>query len=165
MNQRPRIKIEPSLFDKIIIFSSWSIIILLIFFTFHYYSELPEKIPTNFNSTGNATGYRGKMTLWYMVIVLTLINILFQSLSRIPEKFNYIVKITKENAKKQYTLNIRILYITSLLVSILFAYIFYQIIAVALNYIPKSFEYSGEIIVGISILYVIAIIYLIIKNK
>ncbi|WP_196891791.1 DUF1648 domain-containing protein [Aureivirga marina] len=166
MNQRPKIKIEPSLFDKITIFTTWSIFILIVVYTFHTFSELPNTIPTHFDEKGEINGFSSKNTLWNLTGLIFIINVGFLILAKFPHKFNYIVKITEENAKRQYTLAIRLLFVTAFLTTVLLSFINYRIIQIGLNANQGNIGKAFLPIILISVvIYVSVTTYLIFKNK
>ena len=166
MNQRPKLKIEPSLFNKITIFLTWSTFIFLVVYTYHNYAQLPEIIPSHFNVEGKIDGYSSKSTLWILVGINFLINVGSFALSKFPHKFNYLVKITEENARRQYTLAIHILFISALLTTFLLSFINYEIIKISLENSDGDIGTSLlPIILIVTAIYVATTTYLILKNK
>lgn len=98
----PKFKIPLSLQEKILIAST----VLVNIFTWVYlliqWSEIPSKIPSHFDLLGNPDAWSGKNSILISPIMFTLITIVIILLSRIPQHFNYVVTITKENAERQY---------------------------------------------------------------
>ncbi|MCX6303709.1 MAG: DUF1648 domain-containing protein [Bacteroidetes bacterium] len=78
-------------------------------FAIYQYPGLPEMIPSHFNSTGTPDDYAAKDTFWLLPGISLFIYILLSLISRIPQQFNYAVKITPENALKQYAMAIRLI--------------------------------------------------------
>lgn len=67
-----------------------------------YYSGLPNTVPTHFGMTGQVDGYGPKATLFIFPAVGLFITVLFQVMCRYPWLFNFPVRITAENAARQY---------------------------------------------------------------
>lgn len=84
------------------------------------YSILPETIPTHFNLKGVADDYGSKATIFILPSVATAIYLLITVLKRYPHIFNYMVKITVENAESQYRFATRMLRVVKLFVIVLF---------------------------------------------
>lgn len=83
------------------------------------YRILPETIPTHFNLKGVADDYGSKATMFILPSVATAIYILITVLNQYPHIFNYMVKITADNAEKQYSFATRMLRVVKLIVIVL----------------------------------------------
>jgi uncharacterized membrane protein len=93
-----------------------------------FFPKLPEIIPTHFNGSGQPDGFGSKFYFWilpglglFVYALLTLINL-------IPHQFNYLVKITPENALKQYTMGTRFIRYLKMVIIWMFFYINLSII-------------------------------------
>jgi len=127
-NDRPLIEIKK---DKIDLIFDITAILGLIFiwtYTFIHFNQLPQTIPTHFNIKGEIDNYGSKYILWILPLVITFVFILFRILYNYPHKFNYIVKITNENAEKQYRIAIKIMRIILMNVTLLFGLIIVKIV-------------------------------------
>jgi uncharacterized membrane protein len=123
METRPKIKAEPTTADKWIEFAGWLAFLLLWLITLFHYSKLPETIPVHFNVTGTADGFGGKSTIFMLPVLGTVLFIGITILNRYPHVFNYPVKITPENALKQYTMAQRLLRVLKFSVIVIFTLI------------------------------------------
>jgi uncharacterized membrane protein len=103
MNQRPKIKIELTPFDKALELTGWMMVILLWAFAAYNYSTLPDKIPTHFNAAGQVDDYGSKIFIFLLPVIGTLLYPLMTVLNKFPHIFNYPKEITAENAEAQYT--------------------------------------------------------------
>lgn len=101
-DKRPIIKIPLSNLEKVLILISTVIIVTNWGLFIGMYSSLPEQIPSHFNFSGVPDKWSGRGSLVLPIIISTIIYISLTLLSRIPQYFNYTVKITEENAEKQY---------------------------------------------------------------
>jgi uncharacterized membrane protein len=109
MGARPKIKIDLTQFDKVL--EIGGIILLVIIWTltaFSYYQS-PDTVPIHFNLSGQPDGYGSKMTLLFLPIIPTAIYFGLTQLNKYPHIYNYMAKITEENAKRQYTIATRLI--------------------------------------------------------
>jgi len=102
-----------------------ALISLLGFFGFaiYHYPRLPDVIPTHFNAAGVPDGYDSKNTLWSLPAIGLFVYVLLSLVNLIPHKFNYVKKITPQNALRQYTLATRFIRILKIILVILFFFI------------------------------------------
>ncbi|MEP7165982.1 MAG: DUF1648 domain-containing protein [Ferruginibacter sp.] len=96
--ERPILKIKPSgtdiLLDRL---SSLGLIFLWIF-TVVQYSKLPDTIPIHFNASGNIDNYGNKLSIFLLPAIISIVFVGLTILNKYPHIFNYIHKITAENA-------------------------------------------------------------------
>ncbi|MBE0647248.1 MAG: DUF1648 domain-containing protein [Bacteroidales bacterium] len=128
---RPIIKLEMGPADLIIEILAIVSLLCFIGFTLYYATRLPATIPTHFDASGNPDGYGGKSSLWMLPVIALVVYGIITLVSRIPEKFNYPVKITPANARKQYILSIRLLRYLKLALVLMFFFISYKTVMVA----------------------------------
>ena len=131
-NKRPKLHIPMSKAEIILEIISVIAFILTWVYIIIFWSKMPSIIPTRFGS-GQATAYGSKNTLFIIPIIATIMFMLFNILARFPHVFNYRVKITAENAERQYRNGRLIIEILGMEMSILFLYIDYILIEVALK--------------------------------
>ena len=99
----PELTITDRLLEMAILFTLAGLWLLVIY----GYQTLPETIPTHFNLKGEVDGYG---PIWMLNFMPILCSVMFPGmiwLSRVPHRFNYLVKITPENALAQYRLAAR----------------------------------------------------------
>jgi len=164
---RPRIKIEPTALDKIIDALSLVLLVLMLVTVFQNYAQLPDKIPTHFNGAGNANDYGKKQMIWLLPGLGVLLFVGMFILNKFPHNFNYMVKITPQNAKQQYTIGTRIIRFTTLFVMALFYYISYKTVDITLHGTePTLNKWFSPLIMIITIGGLIAIVLTsILQNK
>lgn len=127
-NNRPLIKIKKNKMDWALDVAAIIGLMFIWIYTFLHFNQLPETIPTHFNIKGEIDNYGSKYTLWILPAVITFVITFFRILSNYPHKFNYIVKITNENAEKQYRLALRIMRIISMNITFLFGLICVKVV-------------------------------------
>ena len=132
-NKRPIIFINKGAIDSILDYTSLVIILFIWGFTFINYNHLPDVIPTHFNSNGVEDDYGSKNTIWILPIISTAVFILFTVLNKFPHQFNYMVRITADNAEKQYRLATRIMRILKFNISLLFFCIIIKVVGSSLD--------------------------------
>lgn len=128
MKERPRIKIELTVVDKIIEVISSVLLIAIWILTITNYRNLPETIPIHFDNNGVADGFGNKSMLFHLPIVATVIFIGLTILNKFPHSFNYLQQITIENAFKQYRNATRMMRVMKLIMMSVFGLISYQVI-------------------------------------
>jgi len=130
-DNRPRIKIRMTNFDRVAEFLAAVFMVALIVLPLIHYSDLPERIPVHFDGSGNVDGYGSKSTLLILPASGFLVYILLTILAPFPHIFNYPVKITPENAEVQYRLASRMMRSLKTLIIIMFTFICYQTVGIA----------------------------------
>jgi uncharacterized membrane protein len=133
MNNRPKIKIVPNKIQKLLAYIAFGVLLLHYAFVLIHYDDLPKIIPTHFNAAGTPDSFGAKSSILILPIINIIIYIGLTVLSRFPHIHNYMVNITEENAVFQYTNSIQMLSVVKLIISILFAFITYSTIAIALG--------------------------------
>ncbi len=110
-----------------------AIVGLLCFFGFTLYSitRVPDSVPTHFNARGNPDDYGSKTFLWMLPVIAFVVYSILSLVVRIPEKSNYPVTITPANARRQYTLRIRLLRYLKVAIVLMFFFISYKTVMVA----------------------------------
>lgn len=109
MKQRPVLSVRLTTTDKFL--NGLAVVMLVVFwgYTAWVYSSQPAVIPIHFNAAGEADNWGPRFLLWVLPIIATLLAGAFTVLNRYPHVFNYPVKVTPENALRQYTLATRML--------------------------------------------------------
>ncbi|MBL7774969.1 MAG: DUF1648 domain-containing protein [Saprospiraceae bacterium] len=133
MEQRPRIALETTGFDWILEGLAGFGLLMLLLLPLVYYSELPEIIPQHFNARGEADGFGHKSTLWLLPGIGLALYLGLSVLHRKPEWYNYPVRITAENAPRQYQAAVRLTRALKAAVMLIFAYLCWGSIQVALQ--------------------------------
>ena len=121
--KRPKIIIPKSLFDLWIERVTFLLLLIIWLGVIVYYPDLPEKIPTHFNCRGQVDAFGSKQTIWILMGVFSSILVGIYFLNKYPHLHNYTVKITEENALKNYRFSTRVLRVVNFLNLLLLAYI------------------------------------------
>jgi uncharacterized membrane protein len=130
MNQRPKLHIVLSPADRFLEALGYVLLCLMWGIAMFAFRELPGTIPIHYDTSGKADSYGDKMFLLLLPVIPTAIFFAITALSKYPHIFNYIVTITEENARRQYSLALRLLRVLKIavvlifLVNVLFTYVF-----------------------------------------
>ena len=125
-NNRPFLKIEKENIDYFLEYCALIVLIAIWGFTIYHFNKLPDNIATHFDLSGKPNEFGSKYTIWVLPIIITFVYILIYNLNRSPYKFNYLIKITEQNAYKQYKLASRMMRVILFNITIMFAYITFK---------------------------------------
>ena len=113
-----------------------------------FWGVLPDRIPIHFGLGGQPDALGDKVMIWMLPAVAAIIFVVLTAVSRYPHTFNYPVRITHENARRQYLLARSLLVWLKAEICWLFAFIVRQQIIVALGNAQK---FSIELVFGMII--------------
>ena len=123
METRPKIKLSLSPLDNKLELTSKVFLVVMWGLTLYTFLKLPTTIPTHFNASGQVDDYGNKLTLLILPILATIIYFGLTQLNKYPHIFNYMTKITEDNAQKQYTNATRMLRFLKLAILVIFSLI------------------------------------------
>ena len=152
---RPKMRIGWTMFDLIIeitgliaVLSMWLIVLLI-------YFKLPEIIPTHYDITGAVDGFGNKTFILLLAAITTIIFAGMTVLNRFPHVFNYIVKITENNAFVQYMLACRMIRCLKFAIVLLFDLLVIQTIRIAEGKVDSFSAWFIYLALGVIFLIVI----------
>ncbi len=157
---KPKIKIELDLSDKIIAALGIAGVLILIGLPTFYYTDLPDLVPKHYNLNGEPDDYSGKGIIWAMPIIGLIIYAGMLLLNKHPNIFNYPKEVTEENAEQLYRIATKMIRLLSTIITWFLAYITYATIQTALgkqNGLGKYFSILFVIMIFGSIGYSILI--------
>lgn len=125
-NEQPFIEIKKEPLDYFLEYTSLIVLIAIWGFTIYHFNKLPDIIATHFDLNGNPNGFGSKFTIWLLPVIITLVYMLIYVLNRYPHKFNYLTKITEQNAHKQYQLASRMMRVILFNITLLFGFITFK---------------------------------------
>jgi uncharacterized membrane protein len=129
MNNRPKIELELTLFDKALEILGWISVLVIWILVITNYITLPDTIPIHYNSLGVADRFGGKENILTLPIVATILFIGLTMLNQFPHLFNYPTPITEDNALRQYSYATRLLRYLKFIVLVIFGAIIWQTIS------------------------------------
>ena len=161
--KRPKITVPQNSTDLWIDRFSFLLFFIIWLSVFVYYPDLPNEIPTHFNGRGQADAFGSKQSIWILMGVFSSIFIGIYILNKYPHLHNYTVKITEENALKNYRFSTRVLRVVNFLNLLLLAYILKTMMT---PYEKQSTAFGGWFLPTVMIGALVLIIYIFVKaNK
>ncbi len=130
---RPRIKLKLTPAEQLMETVSTVAFVMIFVLLILNWSQLPNIIPTHFNAVGKADDFGNKETLFLIPILAAGLHILMTVIQFFPNIYNYPVKVTEENAQRLYTVGRQMIIAVKLEMDLLFLYIFYKTVDVALG--------------------------------
>ena len=121
MEARPKIKLNLSQLDHRLELAAKIFLVVLWGLTVYTFFKLPATIPVHFNASGQADSYGNKLTLLILPVLATIIYFGLTQLNKYPHIFNYMTKITEDNAQRQYGIATRMLRFLKLAILIIFS--------------------------------------------
>lgn len=133
MLNRPKLDIHRSTLENTLGLLSIVGVILSVYLPWRYWGVLPDRIPTHFDYAGKPNGWGSKGALLILPIIEFVLFTVLSIVQRFPQVYNYPVKITEANARRQYTLARSLLAWLSFEMVWLFGYIEWKSIQTALG--------------------------------
>lgn len=131
MKNQPEINLPKSAAERWLDMAAWVAVILNFALAFNAYSTLSETIPVHFNYKGDADGFGSRSMIFLLPIVSFLLVSGMIYVSRFPHNFNYLRKITPENAPAEYRRARLLLRVLNALISLMFMLLTWNTILVA----------------------------------
>ncbi|MFN0035829.1 MAG: DUF1648 domain-containing protein [Saprospiraceae bacterium] len=130
-SDRPKIILSLQPLDYALeILAAFALLALLGVAALHY-GQLPEQIPAHFGADGRPDGFGSKTAFWILPLLGFAIYVFMTLINRRPERFNYTVNITPENAERQYCMATRLIRTIKAVALVLFAFLVWRTIGVA----------------------------------
>lgn len=123
--ERPKLKLELSLGDKIFETLGLTFSVLMFVIAFFVISSKLERIPTHFNFAGKPDNFGNKYSILLIPSINLFVFVLLTIINKFPHVFNYPTKITPENALRQYSLATKAIRYLKTSLSLLFLIITY----------------------------------------
>ncbi|RTL59148.1 MAG: DUF1648 domain-containing protein [Sphingobacteriales bacterium] len=159
METRPKIDIEPTPFDLSIELIGRIFFIVLLALTAFVYFKLPDKIPTHFNFAGHPDNFGNKNVILIFPAFATIIYFGLTKINHYPYLFNYLTKITVDNAKRQYTIATRLIRFLKVFVLMVFTFLVFSIYLTALNMTRRLSIWFVPVTVGLLVLVLVIAIF------
>mgnify|MGYP000288640196 CR=1 FL=1 len=130
---RPRIKIPLTPLEILLELLSLAGLAGAVWMLMKFWPELPAAIPKHFGPTGEVDAWGDRSSLYFVLGTNLFLYVMLTIVRRFPHTFNYPVRITADNAQRQYQLAIWYMALLKAQVVWLFVYLEWQIIQVALE--------------------------------
>ena len=123
---RPKIRIKLTTADKAMELIGWFALITIWIIVISSYSNLPDTIPIHYNAVGKADGFGNKINILILPLVATILFVGMTIANKFPHIFNYPIKITEQNAFRQYTNATRMMRFLKLILVLIFGLITFK---------------------------------------
>lgn len=130
-SQRPKVAVPWSMLDYALEAVAAICLVLLLMIVFRQYGGLPENVPSHFGLDGSPDGYHNKASIWVLPVFALVLYIILSAVNRRPDRFNYGVNISEENALQQYALATRIIRVVKVFVMLLFTQVVWRVVQIA----------------------------------
>ncbi len=104
MKDSANINLKKSVLERICDTLALTGLALFIILIAGYWSKLPDTIPIHFNLSGEADGWGSKATILVLPVIALFIYVTMTLAIQSSKNINYPVRITPENAERQYRL-------------------------------------------------------------
>ena len=122
-----------SLIEKLIEIVGIILWIFYLFLIISTFSDLPADIPTHYGANGEADSFGPKRSILMLPIFGAVLYVFLTVASFNPQKYYSTSFITDENSEKQYAFASKLFRILKIIILLVFIYIDYQTIQIALN--------------------------------
>ena len=113
---QPKINIKKTKIQCRLSIVNITCIILTTVLILYFYKDLPDLIPSHFNLKGEPDSMGKKFVLFLSPSLALILHVLINWLNKYPHTFNYIHKITEQNAHREYSLAINWMTILSTII-------------------------------------------------
>ncbi|PID59717.1 MAG: hypothetical protein CR986_05470 [Ignavibacteriae bacterium] len=165
MGKRPKIKPKLNIIDKILEVAGFIILVSYWIFIISTYSNLPQKVPIHYGLNGKPDTTGSKISFIILPILATILFIGLTILNNFPHIFNYLKKITEENALTQYTGATKLVRFIKTIILLMFGYISVQTYLIVTNRAVGLEAWFLPLSLALMFIPIIAYIYEQIKGK
>lgn len=121
--ERPRLSLPLAPVERMLEILAVIVLIALIALPVYFYGQLPDSLPKHYGLNGQPDAWGPKSGLFLLPAIGLMLFILLTVMNRNPQNFNYLSKITPENAPDQYRNARQMIRILKLLQLLLFLYL------------------------------------------
>jgi len=143
--KRPKLRIPLSLEEKMLIIIATLTIIAMWLYLWNMWDEIPNIVPTHFGFSGAPDRFGSKSSLFALPIISSIMHILLVVLSKMPQYFNYPVKVTEKSAAALYKIGKQLILLMDMEIALMFLMLMWESIQTAIG----SISGLGIEIVGI----------------
>lgn len=115
----------------------------------HFWPALPETVPTHFGFSGEVDAWGSRNSLFILPATGLVFFVILTALGFFPHSYNYLFKITEENAQAQYRLARTLMGCLKMQTIFLFSYMEWQTIMTSLGKSDGMGQNLIFVIVGI----------------
>ena len=131
--KRPKLKISFNWKEKLIVLISTLSIISMWLYLWIMWNEIPNIVPTHFGFSGAPDRFGSKSSLFALPIISSIMHILLVVLSKMPQYFNYPVKVTEESAAALYKIGKQLILLMDMEIALMFLMLMWENIQTAIG--------------------------------
>lgn len=131
---RPRIKVPVTPLEVLFELLSLLGLVGAAWMLIKFWPDLPAVIPKHFDAAGEVDAWGDRSSLYFLLGTNLVLYVMLTVVRKIPHTFNYPLKVTADNARRQYQLAIWYMALLKAQVVWLFLYLQWQTIQVALGH-------------------------------
>lgn len=120
MENRPKLKLELSMTDKLIEIIAWGLLLFYWAMAIQSYASLPDTIPIHYNAAGKEDRFGGRWTIFALPSITTISFVGMTILNKFPHVFNYPENMTVEDAPRHYAMATRMMRFVKLALIVVF---------------------------------------------
>ena len=128
MTTRPKIQLPATTLERFMDIAAIGFSLGALLLATVHFTGLPDLIPTHFNGSGVADDYGSRFTIFILPAISLVMALGMITLSRHPHQFNYLKKITPENAPFEYRKARTTLRVTSALTALMMLVITWDVL-------------------------------------
>lgn len=133
LTKRPKMEIPKTKSEWLMDIIGYIALAIMLVVLFMNWSELPNEVPAHFDGSGNVDRWGTKWELLILPGIGIAMHFFLMILEKFPEKHNYPARINESNAEVFYRNSRQTLNYMRNIINILFAYIVYRTIVIALE--------------------------------
>lgn len=154
---RPKLEIQPSPVDMAVEIMAVAGLVVHAIMLAHFWPMIPHTVATHFGANGKPDGWGPKNTMLMLPVLSVVIWGVFTVLNRFPHIFNYPVRLTPENAERQYKIATSVIRWLKMEIIWVFILLNYESILVSLGK-ARGLDYSIWFVVVMSVSTIIFLI-------
>lgn len=148
IKDRPRHIIPLLIVDRVVEGVTVSVLLAITVVFLFRYPSVDDKVAMHYDVMGNIDRMGDKSGVFFFFGILILVYAGMTFVQRFPHSFNYLVEITEENAKRQYTTAVKMIRWLKLMMVILFSFIILKTI--------YPHDISNEVFIAVIITFILA---------
>lgn len=93
-----------STLERVFDYLALMVLVFLFIFTYQNFVDMPDTVPIHFNIKGEVDNWGSRWFVWFLPLTAVFTFVLLLLPEKFPQSMNYPVKITEDNAQRQYLL-------------------------------------------------------------
>lgn len=148
MMKQPKMKLSKSPLAKVLDIVTLGVFLAGVIYLILQFPGLPDRVPGHYDATGNVDRLGSKMELWLLPVIAAALWIGMAFLEKYPHTFNY-MNLREDNIEAQYRNGMLMLNVLKNESVLLFSYLSYQGVRIALGEADGLGVYFMPIFLGV----------------